>query len=161
MRREAGRKRWIGLVLIIILCLTGVYGAGITENIPVYTFFSCAAETGETAAPASGQSGEQGLHGVSLPVQRLCQNSFICLPDAARPTERLQQSRPDLLSQGRPGRRGFHRFAVETDGAALAELPQPAEGYGSRENMGRTVILCGSRIISYIHDQDGQKDNIL
>ncbi len=161
MRREAGRKKWIGLALIIILCLAGVYGAGVTEDIPVYASFPCTAETCKTTAPAAGRGSGQGIYETGLPASRLTQNGLLRRPDEAWPAERIQQSRPDLLTQGGPGRRVTHRSAVEADSAALAELPGAPGGYCSRDNRERSFVPCSSRIISYIHDQDGQKDNIL
>ncbi len=128
MRREAGRKKWIGLALIIILCLAGVYGAGVTEDIPVYASFSCTAETCKTTAPAAGRGSGQGIYETGLPTSRLTQNGLLRRPDEAWPAERIQQSRPDLLMQGGPGRRVTHRSAVEADSASLAELAGTVPG---------------------------------
>ena len=99
MRREAGRKKWIGRALIIILCLAGVYGAGVTEDIPVYASFSCTAETCKTTAPAAGRGSGQGIYETGLPASRLTQNGLLCRPDEAWPAERIQQSRPDRADE--------------------------------------------------------------
>lgn len=159
MRLEAGRKKWIGLMLAIILCLTGVYAAGVTEDIPAYTSFSHVSEIVWEPDCTAAQSVVQPA--AAVPVQRFYQNSSLRLPDVVQPTERIQQDRGSLIRQGRPERRSSHRYVEEAAGRTEEGSWQAAGICYSRESIETTVFLCRSRIISYTHNQDGQKDNIL
>lgn len=161
MRREAVRKKWIGLALIIILCVTGVYGAGAVDDIPAYTSFSCPAEASGAADCAAAQSIARSAHMASVPLRRLYQNNSVRLPDVVRPSERIQQSRIDMLRQGRPGRQSGHKYTEEIGCGTGEDLQRSAGIRYSRESIETAVFPCRSRIISYIHNQDGQKENIL
>ncbi len=56
MKQRKRRKKWIGLALVIILCLTGVYGAGVTDDIPVYASVSHARPNCQAAEEAGGEA---------------------------------------------------------------------------------------------------------
>lgn len=161
MKQRKRRKKWISLALVIILCLTGVYGAGVTDDIPVYASVSHARPNCQAAEEAGGEAGGRvsPAHGIGVPIQRFYQNASVRLPDGAQPRERIGQAHSELLQRARPGRRS-HEPVEQTAAGSPGEYGQIALNCRSRENGQIALSSCRRRILSYIHDQDGQKDII-
>lgn len=161
-RKVKGRKKWIGLALVVFLCLTGVYGARVTDNIPVYTSFSDALGNCQAADYTGEETGDAvpPVRGACVPIQRFYQNDSIRLPEGAQPREQIRQACPNLLQRARPGRR-IQKSVEEMAAWIPRTYGQTALICRGRETGETAVSPCRSRIISYIHDQDGQKDPIL
>lgn len=150
MKRRAQRNRWLGLMLTIVLYLTGVCGTGAVEDIPVYTSFSCASVSDQTCQGAECEA-----------PALLCQNSFIRLPDVMQPTERICQSRGELLERGKPERRSGRRYVEEVNDRAQESFRVLAAECHSQLTKEAAVSFCRDRIITYVHNQDGHKGYIL
>ncbi len=153
MKQKAQRKRWLGLMLVLFLYLTGVCGAD--------TSFSCTCISGQAERMALVQTAETLEYAVRMPVEQLYRNSLVQLPDVMQPAERLYQSRGDLLEQGKPERRSGGRYVEKVNDRTQEPLRGLAAVCYSRETTETAASFCLNRIIAYIHDQDGYKGNIL
>lgn len=151
MRQRAKQRKNISMILLVILCLMGIYGT-MTMDVPVYTSFSCV-ENGY-------QSDALVQDPITIAVERFYQDSLVKVPDAEQATERMEQTQAvSLLERCRPERRSSR---------ATAERPESETEGIIRQITGISRCVDGTetasffnqiRIISYIHAQDGQKDH--
>lgn len=182
MKQRAEWRKFVSMVLLMILCLMGIYGTT-TTDVPAYTSFSCAENwyqnkpqsACQTINPKTKYIDTWGLEYViclkpdqsvsslqdtiTIAVERFYQDSLVKLPDAEQATERMEQTQSaSLLERCRPERRSSR---------AVAESPESGAGGISRQIAGISRYADGAetasfsyqiRIISYIHAQDGQKD---
>ncbi len=144
MKRKERQKRRISLALMIVLCLAGVYGAGQTGILQ--------AEPVSDSAHAT----------VSVPMEQFYQDSPVKLPDAEGPLERMEQSRITvLLERCKTEKRNSFKGAGEFAGAAIENFRQFTGICDRVDDIGTAFPGNQSRIISYIHDKDGQKGNTI
>lgn len=146
MKRRERQKKWISLMLLTVLCLVGVYGAGSVTDIPMYTSVSCAFGSDQN----------------TVPMERFYQDSLVRLPEAEGPLERMEQNQVTvLLEQCRQVKRSVSGAVGESDAYVMDGFGQPAGSYESVDAAESASSDSRSRIIAYIHDQDGQKAYIL
>lgn len=148
MKQKERRKKWISLVLLTVLCLVGVYGTGSATDVPVYTSVSCALRADQNT--------------IRIPVERFYQDCIARLPEAEGPLERMEQDQATvLLERCRQVKRSGLRDAGTSGSCVIENFRQPAAIYESVDAAETASPGSQSRIIAYIHDQDGQKDHIL
>lgn len=100
MKQRTQRKRWLGIMLAICLYFVGVCGVEATENIPVYTSFSCVSTSDRPAeyeAPVRAAGSVE--HTVKMPVEQLYQNSLLWVPYVIQLTERICRSHGSCWSR--------------------------------------------------------------
>lgn len=170
MKRSERQKKRISLVLLMVLCLVGVYGAGSAADVPVYTSVLCALGSNQSIAPVTGQTGERAVDqnpdsardAVKIPVERFYQDCIARLPEAEDPLERMEQDQVTvLLERCRQAKRSGPRDVATSDSCVIENFRQPAGIYESVDAAETAFPDSQSRIIAYIHNQDGQKDHIL
>lgn len=148
MKQKERQKKWISLMLLMVLCLVGVYGTGSATDVPVYTSVSCALISDQNT--------------VKIPVERFYQDCIARLPEAEGPLERMEQDQATvLLERCRQVKRSSLRDAGSSDSCVIENFRKPAGIYESVDAAETASPDSQSRIIAYIHAQDGQKDYIL
>lgn len=170
MKRKERHKKGISLLLLMVLCLVGVYGTGSATDVPVYTSVSCALRADLSSVPVTGQADGQAAEQIldtaqdtiRIPVERFYQDCIARLPETDGPLERMEQDQATvLLERCRQVKRSGLRDSEVSDSCVIEIFGQPA---GSDESVDAAETASSdsqSRIIAYIHDQDGQKEHIL